>query len=152
MKNFKLRPVGIDIQELNIYKNKKVDHTYHILVDVGYAISLAEPQKITCANRVTFYSENKPVIVIQLVCTFYLVQKEWKLLQNSTMKAFIIPKTLAKKLSEFVLNTARGILHVKTKGTIYNNYPISVLDIDNQINEDAVIPYYHSSYNPPTVN
>lgn len=152
MKNFKLRPLGIDIQELNVYKNQKIDGTLNILVDVAYGISLGKPQSITCANRVTFYSENIPVIIIQLACTFYLDHNEWKALQNSTMKAFIIPKNFAKKLSEFVLNTARGILHVETEGTIYNNYPISLIDIDGQINEDAMIPFYTTGYNRPTMN
>ncbi len=152
MKNFKLRPVGLEIQELNVYKNKKIDDTSQILVNVGYGISLGKPQTITCANRVTFYSENMPVIIIQLVCTFYLDHNEWKALQNSKMKAFIIPKKIAKKLSEFVLNTARGILHVETEGTIYNNYPISLIDIDGQINQDAMIPFYTTDYNRSTMN
>lgn len=149
VKEINFIPVGIETPEFTVFKNQEISNDIlRTLIDVGFTISL-NAQQIKCVNKCTFYSDDKPVIIIQLACTFYIYLDAWRKMQNSTMKAFIIPKSLGKQLSEFVLNTARGILHVETEGTIYNRYPIPVIDIDGQIDTDAMIPFNH---NPPTVN
>lgn len=52
--------------------------------------------------------------------------------------SYLVTQGLATHFAVLTVGSARGILHAKTEGTVYNQYLLPTIDIKQMIHEDIV--------------
>lgn len=53
--------------------------------------------------------------------------------------SYLVTQGLATHFAVLTVGSARGILHAKTEGTIYNQYLLPTIDIKEMIQEDIIL-------------
>lgn len=135
---FKL--VNIKTVEFAIIENESINEdTLESFVEIGFGFS-DKTNRIQCGIKFKLSTDDKPFIIIHINCTFEIEPKHWEKMYNDKEEAYVIPKGLAKHFAVLVMGTTRGALHAKTEGTIYNKYFIPPMNIDEQIEEDVLLP------------
>lgn len=72
----------------------------------------------------------------KLSCVFGLPQDSWEALMND--EKIVLPKFFVEHLMAQVIGIARGVLHAKTEGTIYNGVFIPTVDLTNVVQGDSI--------------
>jgi hypothetical protein len=104
----------------------------------GVRFQLAKDDKRIIAYLLfSFEQKKKPFIKIELSCHFGIKPESWNSFERET--EFIIPESFARHLVMLTIGTARGVLHEKTTGTVFNNFMIPTIDVNELIKEDVVI-------------
>ncbi len=82
--------------------------------------------------------KDSPFLKIGLQGHFEIDNKSWKALSNTDDNTFVIPMKLITHLVVLTIGAARGALHAKTEGTIYNTYLLPTVNVAELINEDVI--------------
>jgi hypothetical protein len=83
-----------------------------------------------------FIQGNKHLIKLQVSCHFSIIKESWNSFLNENQLVF--PKGFVKHLAVISIGTARGILHSKTEGTVYNTFVLPTINVDQIIENDVV--------------
>jgi hypothetical protein len=135
---FKL--VNIKTIEFAVIENESINEdTLESFVEIGFGFS-DKTGRIQCGIKFKLSTDDKPFIIIHINCTFEIEPTAWEAMYDDKKEAYILPIWLAKHLAVLVMGTTRGALHAKTEGTIFNKYFIPPMNIDEQIEEDVVLP------------
>lgn len=94
---------------------------------------------IGCIFHYTLAIEDKPFITIEVACHFNVEEEFWKQLINIKVKKLSLPKKFAQHLANITVGTSRGVLHSKTEGTLFNQYPVSLINLEEIFEGDAII-------------
>lgn len=132
----RFRMVKIAIKQFAILKDSFDGKNMAINLNVGLSHSISS-QLIGITASLSFISNEEKVMILELFCAFQINPDDWK--QSVSGGNIIIPKeTLCYFVSQ-TIGTARGILHCKTEGTIYNSLVLPPFDVSNVVNEDMKI-------------
>jgi hypothetical protein len=85
----------------------------------------------------TFYSDQKPFIKIEASCHFSIKDTAWENMVDNETNALIVPRGFISHLAMLTVGTTRGILHVKTESTYYNQFILPIINVNKIIKEDA---------------
>jgi hypothetical protein len=97
-----------------------------------------EKKQIGVYVTFTFEQTKKAFLKIQVSCHFGVAPESWdKFCSGSTI---VFPKGFISHITMLTVGSARGVLHAKTDGTIFNKFLLPVIDVTAMINEDAVFP------------
>lgn len=94
---------------------------------------------IGCIFHYTLTIEDKPFMKIKVACHFNIEEKYWKQLFDSKDKKLVLPKKLAQHLANITVGTSRGVLHSKTEGTLFNQYPVTLINLEEIFEENVFI-------------
>lgn len=83
-----------------------------------------------------FEIKKKPFITIQNTCVFSIETSSIKKLKVEGK--LIFPKEFVAHLAMITVGTSRGILHMKTENTIFNQYILPTIDVTKMIPEDLI--------------
>lgn len=97
----------------------------------------ADNRYVKISLKFLLQQDKLPFIIIEVSCEFEVSKNDWELMVKGTN--LILPKEKMIKLTEFIINTTRGILHTKTENTPFNKYIIPNIQITDLVSEDAVI-------------
>lgn len=117
---------------------KKTGET-NLISTLGFGVD-TDDHMITCNARFSFEKkENQPFLILEAQGVFAVSKTDFskKIKQND--KSYLITKELATHFAVLTVGSARGILHAKTEGTIYNQYLLPTINIKNMIQEDIVL-------------
>lgn len=118
---------GTPIQENKI----QLDHSF------TYTLN-NEATELTVSFKVSFKSEERPFIIVQVSCVFAMNSDNLLISKKGEPKKIQIPKDFMIHLAFLTVGTARGVLHAKLEQTEFNKYLLPTLDIHKAFENDAV--------------
>ncbi len=79
--------------------------------------------------------DDKPQIKIEVATDFLMDENTWNKCHNG--HSIVLPKDFLWNLVKISIGTARGILHARTRETVYGDFLFPLLDISQLIQEDV---------------
>src|SRR5690606_32382881 len=91
-----------------------------------------------CTFEYIFLSATSQLLKIESAVQFSVDQECFvKVIEQK--HAWVLPKEFAIHIAMTTVSITRGILHEKTRKSVLNNYPIPVINVLDQVNNDIVI-------------
>lgn len=84
-----------------------------------------------------FKQSKKVFIKILVSCHFRIQEESWNNFKQQKENQLIIPKSLLTHLAIITTGTTRGILFAKTEGTVFSNFIVPTININEIIKKDA---------------
>jgi hypothetical protein len=133
-------PIKFKLQRIETIQyavlTKSLVHTnLKFSADFKYAISEGD-RLVTCLFKYILQSEDKQLLVIEVAIDFVIEPISFKKLYSKD-KELVLPKLTAIHFALISVGTTRGILHEKTKDTIFNQYPIPTINLQKRILADV---------------
>lgn len=128
--------VGIDTKEFATFEesfNSNDVENIDLNINIGFQLS-DKLDIINCVFTINFLQNENVFIKLKLSCAFKL--------EESTLKSFkkdnkiIFPKPLMSHFGVITVGTARGVLHAKTDGSIFNDLILPTVNLTEMITED----------------
>lgn len=116
------------------------DETLKSKLAFGFGASDQDTKAVECMIKYELLSKDSPFITLEVLCGFEIDPNALKTVYRNEGKIVTIPKKLAIRLANIVVDTARGILFAKTKGTSLSQYLIPMTDASERIIEDIWLP------------
>lgn len=109
--------------------------------NIEFAFGILEEKKIIgCLFHYTLLDDGeRPFITIEVSCDFRINEDDWQQLVDEKKGNITLPKRFAQYLAGITVGTARGILHNETENSLFNDYPIGMINLKDIFTEDAVI-------------
>lgn len=101
--------------------------------------TVLEEQVLGCIFNYTLKFKEQLFLTIEVACSFHIIQESWSELLNFKKQQLVLPKKFAQHIANITVGTARGILHAKTDRTLFNKYPIALINLEEIFDNDAVI-------------
>jgi len=130
--------VGIDTKEFATFEEVfDSSDKANIDLDLNIGFQLSENLDIiNCIFTITFSQNNNVFIKLKLSCSFKL--------EETTINSFkkdqeiIFPKHLMSHFGVITIGTARGVLHSKTDGSIFNDLILPTINLTEMIKDDII--------------
>lgn len=135
---FKL--VNIEETQFSVFEEVLgIDSPINQNIGVGFSVH-REKRIVGTTLRFQLNKEEQPFIKIEASCYFEIEETSFK---EKLLKAkkIILPCEFAKHLATITTGTVRGILYANTKNTPFNEYFLSLINIDEMFKEDIVIDF-----------
>lgn len=94
---------------------------------------------IKCTLKVSFEMNKKLFLIIQASCEFEIKPTAWNEMLNSKKQLINIDKGFATHLALLTAGTVRGILHAKTENTVFNQFMLPTLNVNEMVPENIKI-------------
>lgn len=105
--------------------------------NIGFALDEANHVLIVEVQFDFLKKKDAPFLKIGLQGHFEMNTKGWKSLTESDGSTIVFPQKLITHLVVLTIGAARGTLHAKTEGTVYNNYILPTVNVADLIHEDV---------------
>jgi hypothetical protein len=112
-------------------EKKKVDLTTNFQFKLN-----GETHAIGVFATFQFEQGKKVFIKLMVSCHFDIKQNSWS--EFLSEREIRIPANFIRHLSMLTVGTSRGILHVKTEGTLFNDFILPTINLSELIREDVV--------------
>lgn len=133
-KNIGFKIVGIRTEQFatiedNFVEKKKSE----VITDLEFKVN-KDSHQIGVFTTFTFITAKKPFIILQISCHFMVSDESW----NNCFDGLIVtfPKEFMIHLTMMTIGTARGILHSKTEGTVFNRFLLPTINVTELVTED----------------
>ena len=116
---------------------KKTGET-NLISGLGYGLN-TQDNSITCKTRFSFEKKkDHPFLILEIQASFDIKKNDFlnKIKRND--KQYVIPTDLAIHFAVLTIGSARGILHAKTEGTLYNEFLLPTIDVQSLIKENVI--------------
>lgn len=105
--------------------------------NIGFALDEANRVLIVEVQFDFFKIKDAPFLKIGLQGHFEIDAKGWKQLSNNDSPSIVFPQKLITHFVVLTIGAARGALHAKTEGSIYNTYILPTVNVADVINKDV---------------
>ena len=106
--------------------------------NIGFALDEANRILIVEVQFDFFKKKDAPFLKIALQGHFEIDAKGWKQLSDNNDNSIIFPQKLITHFVVLPIGAARGALHAKTEGSIYNTYILPTVNVAEVINKDVI--------------
>lgn len=122
--------------------DENISNKENVRLSVGFRFAANKEKKIVGVFcQVSFESNEKKFIVVEIGCHFSLKAESWDSLTENSGQRLILPIEIARHFAMLTLGTCRGVLHAKTEGSIYNQYLLPTINVASLINEDSIFDF-----------
>lgn len=121
-----------------IEENLTHDGKVQLINQLSFAVD-NDNLAIKCTLKVSFNIDKNAFLILQASCEFQIEPNAWNEMLNSKKQLLTIDKTFATHLALLTTGTLRGILHAKTENTIYNQYVLPTLNVNEMVPENIKI-------------
>lgn len=116
---------------------KKTGDT-NLLSGISFGIDI-DDHTITCTVEFAFEKKKgQPFLVLKVQGQFEIDKNDFSNKVKQNNDSYLVTQGLATHFAVLTVGSARGILHAKTEGTIYNQYLLPTIDIKQMIHEDII--------------
>ncbi len=110
-----------------------------LISQLGFGIN-EDDHTITCTTKFSFEKKkDQPFLILELQGFFEIIKNDFENKVKQTDNSFLITKDLATHFTVLMIGSARGVLHAKTEGTIFNQYLLPTMDVNSMIQKDLVL-------------
>ncbi|PKQ69977.1 hypothetical protein [Raineya orbicola] len=103
------------------------DENIRFSLEIKFGIN--ENRDVIATSIKFIFSQDNPFLILQVSCFFEIKSPLIK-------EAMIIEQDTARHLLLLTIGTARGVMHAKTEGTIFNKFVIPTINLYKIITED----------------
>ncbi|MBU2018701.1 MAG: hypothetical protein KJ941_03560 [Bacteroidetes bacterium] len=82
-----------------------------------------------------FEQNDKVIVKIQISTHFNIKQEAWDSFKNG--EEIVFPKGFLSHIAMLSVGSARGVLHAKTEGTIFNQFLLPTINVAELIEKDV---------------
>ena len=132
--------VGIETKEFATFEesfNANDIENIDLNLNVGFQLS-DKLDIINCIFTISFLQKENVFIKLKLICSFKLEEKTLERFKKD--QKIIFPKSLMSHFGVITVGTARGVLHSKTNGSIFNDLLLPTINLTKIIKEDIIFP------------
>lgn len=115
--------------EENFVEKKKSE----IITDLEFKAN-KETHQVGVFTTFTFKINKKAFIILQISCHFMISEESWNACCDGAIAT--LPKDFVTHLTMMTIGTARGILHSKTEGTVFNRFLLPTINVTELVTED----------------
>ena len=110
-------------------------------LQTGIGLGLdVDDHSVLCNVKFEFNrKKEQPFLILEVQGQFEVEPVFFRKLLSEKKKEYVIPKALATHFAVLTIGSARGILHAKTEGTLYNQFLLPTIDVKQMIQEDFVL-------------
>ncbi|MBE0393165.1 MULTISPECIES: hypothetical protein [unclassified Flavobacterium] len=128
--------VKIRTDQFALFEENHLDKgNVNLSTNMSFGLNVEE-EAFSVSLKFTFEMKKKPFMATQVTCFFNIEKATWESLQSNDK--IILPKGFVAHMAMLTVGTARGILHSKTEGTIFNKYILPTLNVAEMVPEDVV--------------
>lgn len=108
---------------------------------MGFGID-ADENVVSCTVKFSFEKkEGQPFLIIEVKAFFKIEKNDFKTKVKQDDGSYLVAKELAIHFAVLAVGSARGILHTKTEGIIYNDYLLPTIDVKQMVETDVVFKF-----------
>ena len=134
---FALRKITTD-QFAILNDNFKEKEKIELVTNIKFGIN-KESRVIVVIMRFQFEQKSNPFMILEASCHFIFEKNAWDSFINKETDEVILRKNLVLHLTALTIGTARGVLHGKTEGTVFNKYFLPTLNVNDLIKKDVIL-------------
>lgn len=86
--------------------------------------------------KFVFQEKDQPFLLIESGCHFKISTDTWSILIKEEKRQICFPKTLISHLVVITIGTTRGVLHTKTENTVFNEFLLPTIDVNELVLKD----------------
>ena len=103
---------------------------------LGFGLD-AKESIVSCTVKFSFEKKaNQPFLILETTALFKIETNDFKEKVIQEDGSFLIAKALAIHFAVLTVGSARGILHAKTENTVYNDYLLPTIDVNQLVQDD----------------
>lgn len=120
--------------------NKKTG-AVNLLSGLGFGIDIDE-HTVVCNVKFAFEKKkDQPFLLLEVQGLFEIKKNDFEQKIKQSDNSYLVSKGLATHFAVLTIGSARGVLHAKTEGTIFNDYLLPTIDVKQMIEEDVVLEF-----------
>jgi hypothetical protein len=120
--------------------HKKTGET-NLMTGLGFGLDI-DDHTITCNAKFSFERKtDQPFLLLDVRALFEIEKNDFNTKMKQVDNSYRITKALAIHFAVLTIGSARGILHAKTEGTIYNDYILPTIDVKSMFDEDVILNF-----------
>jgi hypothetical protein len=105
-------------------------------INLNFAVNLKRTN-IRCTALIIASQKEKHILILELAYIFDIAPEGWQEMQNGD--TWKVPIEFLRYMGSITVGTARGIIHVKTEGTVLNSFILPPFNLADSIKEDYII-------------
>jgi hypothetical protein len=110
----------------------------NLITSIGFGLDVND-HTVTCKAKFSFEKkENQPFLILEVQTLFEIEKNDFENKIKQEDNSYLISSGLAIHFAVLTVGSARGILHAKTEGTMYNEYLLPTIDVKKMIPEDVI--------------
>ncbi len=128
----------IEFASIETAYNKNKNATIQLVSGLNFGIDI-DDHAVSCTVQFAFEKkEDQPFLLLKVQGQFQIDKEAFLNKIKQEDESYLIIKDLATHFAVLTVGSARGILHAKTDGTIYNQYMLPTIDVKQMIQEDII--------------
>jgi hypothetical protein len=135
-KNISFRLLNIVTEQFATFEIENIPDSNELKSELQFSTNL-EKRIIGCKMNFQFFHDQRPFILLTVVCNFDVEEGSWNN-QVLSKNKITLPKHLLEHLCMITVGTSRGILHAKTENTSFNKFIIPTLNVTDMVEKDVV--------------
>jgi|SRR5690606_2463194 len=106
--------------------------------EIGFGLDI-DNHVVTCNTRFSFEKKkDQPFLILEVQAIFEIKESDFLSKMKQDDGTYLVTKVLAINFAILTISSARGILHSRTEGTVFNEFLLPPMDIDGLIEEDVI--------------
>lgn len=119
---------------------KKTGET-NLITGLGFGLDI-DNHVVTCNARFSFEKKkDQPFLLLEIQALFEIEKNDFLSKMKQDDRTYLVAKDLAVHFAVLTIGSARGILHAKTEGTIFNEYLLPTINVNEMLQEDVVFEF-----------
>ncbi|QXP58373.1 hypothetical protein [Olleya sp. HaHaR_3_96] len=119
----------------------KKNGTVNLVSNLGFGID-TDKHVISCNVKFTFEKKaDQPFLILEVKALFEIEKNDFINKVKQEDGTYLVAKGLAVHFAVLSIGAARGVLHAKTEGTVYNEYLLPTIDVQQMVEEDIVFSF-----------
>lgn len=132
--NFSLLKIKTE-QFVVFAENYNKNEVVNLITNLSFGLN-SNDKVFLITPKYTFENNGKPFMAIQISCFFKIDDATWDSFKNNNQIVF--PKDFVAHMAMITVGTSRGILHVKTEDTPFNEFILPPLNVAEMVGEDVM--------------
>lgn len=128
----------IEFAAIEAAHDKPKNASSQLVSGLSFGIDI-DDHAITCTAHFKFEKkQDQPFLLLKVQGQFEIDKEAFENKVTQEDGSFLIIKDLATHFAVLTVGSARGILHAKTEGTVFNQYLLPTIDVKQMILEDII--------------
>lgn len=119
----------------------KKNGTVNLVSNFGFGID-TDKNVISCKVKFSFEKKiDQPFLILEVEAFFEIEKNDFLQKVKQADGTYLVAQGLAVHFAVLSVGAARGILHAKTEGTVYNEYLLPTIDVQKMVEEDVIFSF-----------
>lgn len=113
----------------------------NLITGLGFGLDI-DDHTVTCTTKFAFEKKkDQPFLILEVQSLFEIKKEDFLDKVKQDENTYLIPKGLAIHFVVLTVGSARGVLHAKTEGTVYNQYLLPTINVKEMLQEDVIFKF-----------